>query len=95
MNIGYDPRVFSIILTRDARVLDRCMNEGSASGLGRKRQMYEQFLCDPRVLSITLTQNPKILDRCLNGRLIIGSYECLVNNKAIKMRPFDLILKFT
>ena len=84
MNIRYDPRAFSVILAGDARVSDRCMNEGFSSDLNRKRQMDEQFLCDLRVLSTTLTQHLKILDRRLNGRLIIGSYVCIINNKTIK-----------
>ena len=37
MNIGYDPKTFSIIFAQDTRVSDRCMNEGSSSDLNRKR----------------------------------------------------------
>ena len=53
-------------------------------GPNKKKQMHEQFLYDPKVPSITLTQNQKILDEYLNGRLIIESFECIVNDKAIK-----------
>ena len=44
MNIGYDPKAFSIIFAQDARVLDRCMNEVSSSDLNRKKQMHEKFM---------------------------------------------------
>jgi hypothetical protein len=44
MNIGYDPKTFSIIFAQDTRVSDRCMNEGSSSDLNRKRQIHKQCM---------------------------------------------------
>ena len=74
---------FLIIFSQDVRDLDRCMNEGSSLDLTRKKQMHGQFLY-PKVLSITHAQDLKILDGCLNGGIVIGSFECMINNKAIK-----------
>ena len=40
-------------------------------------------LCGPRDHYIIITQNPRALDRCLNKGLIIGPYECTIDNKQL------------
>jgi hypothetical protein len=38
-------------------------------------------LCGPKVHSIILTQIPRALDGHLNKGLILGPYECIMDNK--------------
>ena len=54
--------------------------------------MHELFLYNPRVPSITLTQDMGILDRRLNGILLMGSFQCMMNNER---KVLNSILEFT
>ena len=60
-------------------IKERCMNN----------------LCDPRVYSIVHAKNPRVLDGHSNERLLIGPYECIMDNKQWNDAPLNLINEFT
>ena len=77
-----DPKVHSIILARNPKVSNRCLNKrliiGSYEYAIKTKSMNN--LCGSKVYSIILAQNPRTFDGCLNKGLIIGSYEYKMNN---------------
>ena len=78
-----DPKVHSIILARNPKVSNRCLNKrliiGSYEYAIKTKSMNN--LCGSKVYSIILAQNPRVSDGCVNKRLIIEPHEFVMNNK--------------
>ena len=67
MNIGYDPKVYSIIFAQNLRFLDRAMDkELSLDLIMHFKETFMNNLYSPKVYSIIITQNPRVLDICVN-----------------------------
>ena len=67
MNIGYDPKVYSIIFAQNLRVLDRGIDKDlSLDLIMHFKETFMNNLYSPKVYSIIITQNPRVLDICVN-----------------------------